>query len=161
MEDSSSILTPTLFQRAQANGKYSALLTAKVKTVNLLAPGATVAVAAERPEPELVECHGPAPDIYSAEINYWLFQVAIDLLEHRPEIELVYVHTTDFPMHAWRPHDERSIGDLAVGVGAAVDVGLDVAEEPDGVAFAGEAVGALVARRSTIGLGTCRSVASR
>lgn len=113
MEDGSSILTPTLFQRAHALGKQSALLTAKVKTINLLADGATVAVAAERPGPELAERYGPAPDIYSAEINYWLFRVGLDLLEHRPELELVYVHTTDFPMHAWRPEDERSIAHLA------------------------------------------------
>jgi phosphonoacetate hydrolase len=112
MEDGSAILTPTLFQRARATGMHSALLTAKVKTITLLAAGASVAVAAERPEPELVDRHGPAPDIYSAEINFWLFRVAIDLLERRPDLDLVYVHTTDFPMHAWRPHDERSIAHL-------------------------------------------------
>lgn len=112
MEDGASILIPTLFQRAQGIGIPTALLTAKVKTINLLAAGATVAVAAERPEPDVVKRHGPAPDIYSAEINQWLFKVAIDLLEHRPDLELVYVHTTDYPMHAWRPHDERSIAHL-------------------------------------------------
>ena len=126
MEDGSSILTPTLFQRAEALGRRSALLTAKVKTINLLARGATVAIAAERPTTELVERYGPAPDIYSADINYWLWQVAIDLLENRPELELVYVHTTDFPMHAWRPEDERSVAYLRrldELVRAAVDVG--------------------------------------
>lgn len=113
MEDGTSILIPTLFQRLAARGRGSALLTAKVKTINLLAAGATVAVAAEAPSSDLIERYGPAPDIYSAEINYWLWHVAIDLLENRPDLELVYVHTTDYPMHAWRPDDPRSIKYLA------------------------------------------------
>lgn len=113
MEDGTSILLPTLFQRLAAQGRQSALLTAKVKTINLLAAGATVAVAAEDPAPELVQRYGPAPDIYSADINHWLWRAAIDLLETRPEIEFVYVHTTDYPMHAWRPEDPRSVEHLA------------------------------------------------
>lgn len=130
MEDGRSILIPTLFQRLAAAGRQSALLTAKVKTINLLADGATLAVAAEAPTPEQVERYGPPPGIYSADINYWLWEVAIDLLEHRPELELVYVHTTDYPMHAWRPEDSRSteylqrLDDL---IAAAVDVGDDLA----------------------------------
>ncbi len=131
MEDGSSILVPTLFQRAEAQGRKSALLTAKVKTINLLATGATVAVAAERPGPELTSRHGVPPDIYTAEINYWLWQVAIDLLESRPDLEFIYVHTTDFPMHAWRPEDQRSIDHLGrldelihAAVNTAPDIGL-------------------------------------
>ena len=41
------------------------------------------------------------------------------------------------------PFAEGDLGGLVIGVGASVDVGLDVAEEPDRVAFAGEALGAL------------------
>jgi phosphonoacetate hydrolase len=130
MEDGGSILIPTLFQRARARGAGSALLTAKVKTINLLGAGATVAVAAERPAPELVARYGEPPEIYSAEINHWLWRVAIDMLETRPELELVYVHTTDFPMHAWRPEDPRSVthlDQLDRLIDAAVDVSPDIA----------------------------------
>ena len=44
---------------------------------------------------------GPAPDIYSADINYWLMAAAIDVLRNRPDIGVLYVHTTDYPMHMW------------------------------------------------------------
>lgn len=130
MEDGSSILVPTLFERAAAQGRKSALLTAKVKTTNLLAAGVSVAIAAERPGADLVERYGPPPEIYSAEINHWLWLVAIDLLERRPDLELIYVHTTDFPMHAWRPDDPRSAAHLAELdrlIAAALDAAPDAA----------------------------------
>lgn len=130
MEDGASILVPTLFQRLARQRRQSALLTAKVKTINLLGRGATVAIAAENPTPELVQRYGPAPDIYSAEINYWLWQVAVDLLEHRPELELIYVHTTDYPMHAWRPEHPLSIEHLA-----RLDDLICAAADIDGVAL--------------------------
>jgi phosphonoacetate hydrolase len=108
MEDQAFVLVPTVLERARDRGMHSALLTSKGKTVRLLAGGADLAVAAESPPAELTRRFGPAPEIYSAEINYWLWNVAVDLLRHQPEIGLLYVHTTDFPMHAWAPEDERS-----------------------------------------------------
>ena len=42
-----------------------------------------------------------AAEHLSREINYWLWEVAIDILKHRPDIGLLYVHTTDYPMHTW------------------------------------------------------------
>jgi phosphonoacetate hydrolase len=112
MEDSSFLLVPTLLARVTAAGGSAALLTAKKKTVSLLGGGVTLAVAAEEPPAELTARHGAAPGIYSAEINHWLWQVAADLLETRPDLDLVYVHTTDFPMHAWAPGDPRSSSHL-------------------------------------------------
>lgn len=130
MEDGSSILIPTLFQRLAEQGRTSALLTAKVKTINLLAAGATLAVAAERPDADIAARYGAPPEIYSAEINHWLWEVAVDLLATRPDLELIYVHTTDFPMHAWRPADQRSINHLQRMddlIAAAVDAAPDAA----------------------------------
>ena len=130
MEDGRSILTPTLFQRLAAEGRRSALLTAKVKTIHLLADGASVAVAAEAPGHDYITRYGSPPPIYSAEINHWLFTVGLDLLETQPDLELVYVHTTDFPMHAWRPDDDQSRAHLAgldELISACVDVAPDIA----------------------------------
>jgi phosphonoacetate hydrolase len=52
------------------------------------------------------------PGIYSAEINHWLWRAAAGLLETHADLDLLYVHTTDFPMHAWAPGDPRSSAHL-------------------------------------------------
>ncbi len=113
MESADLVLAPTLFQRAAGAGVRSALLTAKKKTARLLARGADEVVAAEAPEPAHVKRWGPAPEIYSREINYWVLQAAVDLLKTRPELGCLYVHTTDYPMHAWPPDAPESREHLA------------------------------------------------
>jgi phosphonoacetate hydrolase len=113
MEDAGSLLVPTLFQRAAGRGIKSALLTAKKKTVRLLAGGTEVAIAAEEPSPDDARRYGPPPPIYSREINYWLWRVAIDLLKNRPDLRCLYVHTTDYPMHTWPPSAPESKEHLA------------------------------------------------
>jgi phosphonoacetate hydrolase len=101
METSDLLLAPTIFERAARHGVRSALLTSKKKTTSLLGRGADVLLAAEAPTAEWVERLGAAPDIYSREINYWLMRAAIEILKTRPEIGVLYVHTTDYPMHTW------------------------------------------------------------
>jgi phosphonoacetate hydrolase len=113
MESAAFLRSPTLFERAARQGVRSALLTAKKKTVALLARGTEIAVAAEAPSAEDVRRYGPPPPIYSREINYWLWEVAIDLLENHPEQKLLYVHTTDYPMHTWPPEAAESKEHLA------------------------------------------------
>lgn len=66
------------------------------------------AATAEDPPTDLVGRHGPPSGIYSREINYWLWQVAVDLLKTRPDLGLLYVHTTDYPMHSWPPEAPES-----------------------------------------------------
>ncbi|HEX3924646.1 MAG TPA: alkaline phosphatase family protein [Streptosporangiaceae bacterium] len=112
MEQARFLLRPTLMARVTAAGGRAALLTAKKKTVSLLGDRTTLAVAAEEPPPELAARYGPAPKIYSAEINHWLWRAAAGLLETQPGLDLLYVHTTDFPMHAWAPGDPRSTAHL-------------------------------------------------
>ena len=56
---------------------------------------------------------GQAPTIYSREINYWVLRAAVDLLTTRPELSCLYVHTTDYPMHAWPPAAPESQEHLA------------------------------------------------
>jgi phosphonoacetate hydrolase len=130
MESADSLNAPTVLQRVVQAGGQAALLTAKVKTVGLLGRDATLAIAAEAPSTEVVDRYGPAPNIYSAEINYWLWTVAVDLLATRPELDLLYVHTTDFPMHAWAPGAPESDAHLArldELIHEAMGVGSDIA----------------------------------
>src|SRR5499426_2215081 len=113
MENADFIRVPTIIQRAAELGVKTALLTCKVKTIHLLGPGAAIAVAAEAPPAEWIERYGKPANIYSREINYWLWRVAVDILKHRPDIGLLYVHTTDYPMHMWEPAAAESKEHLA------------------------------------------------
>jgi phosphonoacetate hydrolase len=106
------IRVDTAFQRAAARGIKSALLTSKRKTVELLGRDTELAIAAEKPPPNYIERYGAPDNIYSAEINYWLWTVGVDLLRTRPDIGLLYVHTTDYPMHRWAPEEAPSLEHL-------------------------------------------------
>jgi len=113
METADLLLAPTLFQRAKKHGVKSALLSSKKKTTTLLASGADVILAAETPSETSVRRLGPAPDIYTREINYWLMAAAIDLLKTRRDLGCLYIHTTDYPMHTWPPEAPESKEHLA------------------------------------------------
>jgi phosphonoacetate hydrolase len=113
MEDASLVVAPTIFERARAHGIRSALLSAKKKTISLLNRGADILLTAEAPEGSWEAHLGPAPNIYSREINYWVFAAALDILRNRPQIGLVYIHTTDYPMHMWPPAAPESQEHLA------------------------------------------------
>jgi phosphonoacetate hydrolase len=108
METADLLLAPTLFQRAKKQNVKSALLSSKKKTTTLLSPGADLILTPESPSKEWVDRLGPAPDIYTREINYWLWTAAIDLLKNRRDLGCLYVHTTDYPMHTWPPEAQQS-----------------------------------------------------
>jgi phosphonoacetate hydrolase len=108
MEDSRLLLAPTIFERAQRHGVRSALLSSKKKSVSLLNRGTDILVSAETPDSDWERRLGKAPPIYSREINYWLFRAALDILRNRPEIGLIYIHPTDYPMHMWPPEAAES-----------------------------------------------------
>jgi phosphonoacetate hydrolase len=130
MESAKFLLAPTIFQRAGEQGVKSALLTAKKKTVALLSRGTTLAIAAEAPSDEESRRYGTAPPIYSREINYWLWEVAIDLLKNRRDLGLLYVHTTDYPMHTWppsAPESKQHLARLDALLGRAVAAAPDAA----------------------------------
>jgi phosphonoacetate hydrolase len=99
MEDARLLRAPTLFQKAARKGLISGLFTSKKKTASLLDAGTSLVAAAEAPSPDLVKRYGAPPNIYSAEINYWLWDVVIDHLARRKDLDILYVHTTDYPMH--------------------------------------------------------------
>jgi phosphonoacetate hydrolase len=107
MESSEFLMAETIFRRTSRKGGKSALLTAKDKLKTLIRDGTTIAESAEKPPPWLVDRLGPPPEIYSIEINHWLFRAAIEVLEkHSPD--LLYVTTTDYVTHTHPPEDERS-----------------------------------------------------
>ena len=109
MEDANLVQAPTLFEHAAKRGVTSALLSSKKKSISLLSKGTSLAMSPEEPPAEWVDRLGPAPPIYSREINYWLMRAAIYLLKNRPEIGCLYVHTTDYPMHTWAPTAKESL----------------------------------------------------
>jgi phosphonoacetate hydrolase len=113
MESGALLRAPTMFERAARYGVKSALLSSKKKTTALLPRGAEVVVTAESPPAEWVDRLGRAPDIYSREVNYWLLEAAVDLLKRRRDLGLVYIHTTDYPMHTWPPDAPESKEHLA------------------------------------------------
>jgi phosphonoacetate hydrolase len=113
MEDAKLLLAPTIFERARERGVRSALLSAKKKTIGLLNKGTDLLLAAEAPDGGWEARLGKAPPIYSREINYWLFSAAFEILRERPGIGLVYIHTTDYPMHMWPPEAHESQEHLA------------------------------------------------
>jgi phosphonoacetate hydrolase len=108
MEDAKLLLAPTIFERARTRGVHSALLSAKKKTIGLLRKGADVLLTAEAPDGTWEARLGKAPPIYSREINYWLFSAALEILRDRRDIGLLYIHTTDYPMHMWPPEAPES-----------------------------------------------------
>src|SRR6185369_2642454 len=101
MESAELVQRPTLFEKAASAGISSAVLSSKKKTITLLPRGASIVLSAEIPTAEWTERLGPAPDIYSAEINHWLLKAAVWILRHQPEFGILYIHTTDYPMHMW------------------------------------------------------------
>jgi phosphonoacetate hydrolase len=130
MESADLVLRPTLFEKARAAGVESALLSSKKKTITLLPRGASVVMSAEIPGAEWVARLGAAPDIYSAEINHWLLKAAVWILRNRRDIGVLYIHTTDYPMHMWAPEAEESrrhLAGLDAGLGELAEAAPDAA----------------------------------
>jgi phosphonoacetate hydrolase len=130
MESADLVQRPTLFEKARSVGVASALLSSKKKTIALLPRGASVVMSAEIPTSDWIARLGPAPDIYSAEINHWLLKAAAWTLRHQPEIGIVYIHTTDYPMHMWAPEAEQSrrhLAGLDAGLGELAEAAPDAA----------------------------------
>ena len=48
------------------------------------------------------------------ELETLLLKAAVWILKNRPETGLLYIHTTDYPMHMWPPESAESKRHLAV-----------------------------------------------
>ena len=130
MADGNMLTAATLFQRAGRFGVRSALVSAKQKSVSLLKQGTSLAIGSQDPPAEIVKKYGSAPDIYTADVNYWVWKVAIDLIKNQPKIGLLFVHTTDYPMHKFSPQSGESRAHLRKideSLSAAADADPDMA----------------------------------
>ena len=108
VEDPSLLLKPSLFEQAHALGIRTALLSVKQKTIDVLGKYADYTLC-----PECVAAHenkwkGPIAlaDVYTREINYQIMDAANTLLKNDPGVRLIYIHTTDYPMHMWPPESD-------------------------------------------------------
>jgi len=111
MESAEYLLCPTLLERAKEKGMSTALLTSKEKLLRLLQKGADIAVTAEKPPAYLIKEIGISADVYSAEINIWLFKAAMYLIKSQSP-DLIYLSTTDYIMHKYPPEHQASIKHL-------------------------------------------------
>ena len=107
MESGQFLEADTFFERAALLGRRSLLVTAKDKLRNLLGHETLLNVSAECPPYWLVDEIGPPPPIYSLEVNGWIVDAARCVLAKQP-FDLVYVATTDYPMHTYAPTDPES-----------------------------------------------------
>ena len=127
MEAPEFLRSETLLQRAKRGGMSTCLLTSKKKLLTLLDADADYALAAEDGDEEMIRRIGPTHDIYSAEINLWLFRaLEVVLRERRPDV--TYCSTTDWVMHKYAPHEEPSVRHVN---GLDAILGRIVEEHPD------------------------------
>jgi phosphonoacetate hydrolase len=108
VEDPSLLLKPSLFEQAHALGIKTALLSVKQKTIDVLGKYADFTLC-----PECVAAHEnkwPGEpklfDVYTREVNYQLMDAANTLLKTDSSVRLIYIHTTDYPMHMWPPESD-------------------------------------------------------
>ena len=112
MNSADMIGVDTIFQRAHRYGVRSALVTSKKKTIELLRGATSISIAAEQPPEGYAARYKDPPHIYSREINYWLWEVVLGILQDSPDVRLLYVHTTDYAMHMWAPDEVESLEHL-------------------------------------------------
>ena len=124
MEQVSFVQEPLVFERFKAAGWSTALVTAKEKLTKLLRRGLDVCVDMKtHPEPHRAAAGAP-PDIFSLEINLWVFRMAREVaLRERPDF--LYVATTDYPQHMLAPDEpamQRYLAESDEELGRLLDV---------------------------------------
>jgi phosphonoacetate hydrolase len=125
MDSAAMLTTPTLLETWSAAGRRCALLSVKGKTGRLLGRDVEYMVSTEHVPAEIAEAVGAPPRIYTIEVNIWLVQCLAWLLDHRPDLDTFYVHTTDYPMHMWAPEEDGSrqhLQQLDAAIRGVVDV---------------------------------------
>ncbi|MDV6169124.1 alkaline phosphatase family protein [Flavobacterium sp. DG1-102-2] len=111
IEDPDLIMVPTIFDKAKDRGIKSALFSVKKKTVDMMSKNTVVSLCPEcdgAEESEWAKLFGPPPGVYSKEVTYWLMESALHTIKNNPDLGLIYIHTTDYPMHTWAPEDKDS-----------------------------------------------------
>jgi phosphonoacetate hydrolase len=91
------LLRDTVFESANRKGWKTAFCGAKDKIRSLIAGKATIVAGAEN----------QGVPMYEAQNSYWIFEQGRAML-HRPEVDLLYLTTTDYMMHTYAPATEQS-----------------------------------------------------
>ncbi|MFQ5829504.1 MAG: alkaline phosphatase family protein [Candidatus Methylomirabilia bacterium] len=102
MDQVAFVQEPLLFERVKSLGWSSALVTAKNKLTRLLRRGLDLCVDMTAAPDEVARRVGPAPDLFSLEINLWVLEMAREVAT-RYAPDLLYVATTDYPQHKLAP----------------------------------------------------------
>jgi phosphonoacetate hydrolase len=111
MESAEFLLKPTIFERAKTLGLRTALVSSKDKVKTLCSRGCDIVLSAERPEPAWIQRVGPKEAMYSADVNYWSFRAARQVLKSE-SVDLMYLSTTDYMMHTYAPKEGASLEHL-------------------------------------------------
>ena len=109
IEDPDLILAPTIFDRAKQLGIKSAMFSVKKKTVDIMGRNTDISLCPEcdgAEESEWAKKFGPPPGVYTKEVSYWIMESALYTMKNNPDLGLIYIHTTDYPMHAWAPQEK-------------------------------------------------------
>lgn len=123
MNDTRFLRAPTIFKACYDAGMKVAIVTAKDKLRALLGhglkfdEGRAMCFSAERSDTTTVAEHGidnasawlgrPVPEVYSAELSEFVFAAGVKLLKSvRPDV--MYLTTTDYIQHKFKPGDEQA-----------------------------------------------------
>src|SRR5262245_39030637 len=111
MEQVSFVQEPMVFERFKAAGWTTALVTAKEKLTKLLRRGLDVCIDMKTHPESHRAVAGAPPEIFSLDINHWVFRMAREVaLRERPDF--LYVATTDYPQHMLAPDEPAMQGYL-------------------------------------------------
>jgi len=148
----------TIFPAAARSGRRVAVITAKDKLRDIFAHGLIekggIAFSSEKANQARRESHGienveklvgrPTPPIYSADASIFLLRAGVKLIENNLA-DFLYLSTTDFIQHKFRPEEpaaldlyaaiDEQLGHLAkLGalVGITADHGMNAKQKPDG-----------------------------
>ena len=157
MNSASFLRVGTIFPPAQKAGRKVAVVTAKEKLRDIFASGliqcggmafsSEKAAEAARPSHgiEGVEKRvGPAPAIYSADASIYVLKAGVHLVE-RGEADFLYLSTTDYIQHKFKPTApgalafyagiDQELGrllDLGALIALTADHGMNAKQKPDG-----------------------------
>jgi phosphonoacetate hydrolase len=104
MEQVSFVREPLVFERLQAAGWSTALVTAKEKLTKLLRRGLDHCVDMKTHPETYRSAAGAPPEIFSLEINLWVLRMAREVAL-RAAPDFLYVATTDYPQHKLAPDE--------------------------------------------------------
>ena len=131
IESPDLVLAPTIFEKAKKLGIRSALFSSKKKTIDVMGTHADIALCPEcdgAATAKWTKDLGIAPPVYSKEISYWIFKAAIKTIKENPDFGLIYIHSTDYPMHMWAP-EEKDSKDFLHRIDALIGELLEVAPD--------------------------------